>query len=259
MTAGRLAGRTVLVVGASSGIGRALAAASVGAGADTVLVARRRPQLDEAVAEAGGGRAVVADITRPGEAARLVEEALAVDASLDLVVLAAGAGVLARMADAPEGQWADLMATNVIALNQVIRAALPRMSTGGIVAALSSETVGRPRRGLGLYGASKAALDQSLLSWQEEHPERRFCRVTVGATMPTGFGDGFEPGLLGESMTHWVRSGEMQQRFMRADEVSQVLLGLLASALDHPSVNVEHLRLRSPSARVAALEDIEFE
>lgn len=253
-----LAGRTVLVVGASAGIGRALACGAVRAGATTVLAARRRPQLDAAVAEAGGGAVVVADVRDARACARLVDEAVAASGPLDLVVLAAGTGTLVPMRDADAAQWSEVLATNVVGLTQVVRAAVPVMAEGGVVAALSSETVGRPRVGLGPYGASKAALDQSFLSWQAEHPETRFCRVTVGATTPTEFGTAFDPDLLGEHLEHWVRHGQMQQRFMPAEAVAGVLLAALAALLNNPGVNVEHLTLRSPSRPVGSLDDVEF-
>ncbi len=254
-----LSGRRMLVVGASSGIGRALARGSVRAGARVALNARRRHLLDEAVDEAGGGTAVVGDIGR-GDCRRIVVESVEAlgGVPLDVVVLAAGTGVLVPMVDADEDQWSEVMATNVIGLNQLIRAAVPQMAAGGIIAALSSETVGRPRLGLGLYGASKAALDQSLLSWQVEHPTLRFCRVTVGATQPTGFGAHFEPGFLTDALHHWIRRGEMQRRFMAAAEVADMLLGVLAGALENPGVNVEQVRLRSPSDHASSLGEVEF-
>ena len=63
---GALAGRRVLVAGASAGIGRAFAVHAVGAGAEVVLVARRAEALQEVVAEAGGGHAVAAtSATKP--------------------------------------------------------------------------------------------------------------------------------------------------------------------------------------------------
>jgi NAD(P)-dependent dehydrogenase (short-subunit alcohol dehydrogenase family) len=234
-----------------------MAAEAVGAGADVVLAARRGAALAEVVAEAGGGTVVVADITRPGDVARLVDEASAAG-PLDLVVLTVGAGHLVRMADASAGDWAALLAANVTALNGVVAGVLGALAPSAIVGVLSSETVGRPRLGLGLYGAAKAALNQSVLSWQVEHPEVRFCRVTVGATMPTGFGDAFDGTLLGEALEHWAARGEMQRRFMPSEQVARVILGVLATGLANPDVNLETLRLRSPSDRVASLDEVEF-
>jgi NAD(P)-dependent dehydrogenase (short-subunit alcohol dehydrogenase family) len=253
-----LSGRRVLVVGASSGIGRAFACRAVQAGARTVLAARRLGLLEEAIDEAAGGVAVVGDVSDPADCNRIVAEAVGVLRELDLVVLAAGSGSLGPVLDAEAEQWSSVLATNVVGLNQVVRAAVPQMAAAGLIAALSSESVGRPRMGLGPYSASKAALDQSFLSWQLEHPEVRFCRVTVGATQPTGFGSEFGADVLDASLRHWVRHGEMQQRFMPVGEVADLLLTLLASALANPGVNVEHLRLRSPSGTVSSLDEVEF-
>jgi NAD(P)-dependent dehydrogenase (short-subunit alcohol dehydrogenase family) len=253
-----LRGRNVLVVGASSGIGRALACRSVEAGARTVLAARRREVLEEVVIEAGDGVVAVADIGRPEDAARLVADAVSAVGALDLVILAAGVGTLVPMSDADPETWTSIFATNVIGLTQVIRSAVASLTPSGIVAALSSETVGRARMGMGVYGASKAALDQTFLSWQVEHPDTRFCRVTLGATQPTGFGAEFDGDTLGSALENWVRHGELQRRFMPSDEVAGVVLGVLATALANPEVNIEHLRLRSPSATAGSLEEIEF-
>jgi NAD(P)-dependent dehydrogenase (short-subunit alcohol dehydrogenase family) len=258
MTGIDLTGTRVLVVGASSGIGRALACGAVQAGATTVLVARRLPLLEEAIVEAGGGIAVTGDISVAGDCERIVAEAADELGELDLVVLAAGAGILAPLVNADAPEWSSVLATNVVGLNQVIRAAVSHMAASGVIAALSSETVGRPRMGLGTYGASKAALDQSVLSWQLEHPEIRFSRVTIGATQPTEFGSGFAGDVLDTSLRHWMRHGEMQRRFMAAEEVARLLLTVLAGALASPGVNIEQLRLRSPSGPAASFDEVEF-
>ncbi|MGZ4784600.1 MAG: SDR family NAD(P)-dependent oxidoreductase, partial [Acidimicrobiales bacterium] len=62
-----LAGRRVLVVGASAGVGRAFAELAIRAGARVVLAARRAERLDEIVAAAGGGVAVAGDVAVDGD------------------------------------------------------------------------------------------------------------------------------------------------------------------------------------------------
>jgi NAD(P)-dependent dehydrogenase (short-subunit alcohol dehydrogenase family) len=121
------------------------------------------------------------------------------------------------------------------------------MPRHGVVAVLSSETVGRPRYGLGAYGASKAALDQLLHALRVEHPLVRFTTVTVGATFPTEFGDGFDPRVLGRALSEWARHGLMTEEMMDPDEVAAVLAGVFGAALGNPTVGVEHLVLRPPS------------
>lgn len=242
-----LEGRAVLVVGASAGIGRALGAAAVGDGARVVLAARRKDRLEEAVAEAGGGHAVVADACEDGGCARMVTEATDLIGPLDLVVYSAGAAPLRPLAETDADDWRSVLATNVVGANELVRAAVGRMAPGGIVAVLSSETVRSPRWGLGAYGASKAALEASLRSWRHEVPEVRFSCVAVGQTFPTGFGAGFGEAELTEAFGHWGRHGQLQAEFMTPEGVARTLATTFAVALAHPDVGVEDLVLRSPS------------
>ena len=257
MSAVDLRDRNVLVVGASAGIGRAVAMGAARAGARTVLAARRRDALEDVVAEVGGV-AVAADVAEPGAAARLVAEAVDAVGRLDLAVVAVGTGRLVPMIDADPELWWEVLGTNLVGLTQVVRAVVPALAPNAIVVALSSEIVGRARHSMGIYGASKAALDQTFLGWQVEHPDTRFSRVTLGATQPTDFGSSLDAERLGPALEEWVRRGEMQRRFMHVDEVAAVLLGVLATALANPSVGIEHIRLRSPSDTAGSLGDIEF-
>lgn len=92
-----LEGRVALVTGASSGIGRAVAAELVRGGARVVLAARRGPELEAAAAQmtaAGPGRAVAQETDVADEAAieRLVARAIAEFGQVDILVNAAGLG-----------------------------------------------------------------------------------------------------------------------------------------------------------------------
>jgi NAD(P)-dependent dehydrogenase (short-subunit alcohol dehydrogenase family) len=90
-----LAGRSVLVTGASKGIGLACAAAFLREGARVALVSRSRANLDAGIASlapsAAKPHAIVADLSRADEAARAVEEAEAALGPLDVLVNSAGA------------------------------------------------------------------------------------------------------------------------------------------------------------------------
>jgi len=90
-----LAGRSVLVTGASKGIGLACAAAFLREGARVALVSRSRANLDAGIARlapaAANPHAIVADLSRADEAARAVDEAEAVLGPLDVLVNSAGA------------------------------------------------------------------------------------------------------------------------------------------------------------------------
>ncbi|HET9076037.1 MAG TPA: SDR family NAD(P)-dependent oxidoreductase, partial [Acidimicrobiales bacterium] len=113
-------GRTVLITGASSGLGRAAAVAMAGLGATVWMAGRDRVRLDAAVGEAdragaargGSGRAVVADVVEPDQAGRLVDEVTA-GGRLDAVVHNAGA-LFADLRRAPDGTELTV-ATHVLA------------------------------------------------------------------------------------------------------------------------------------------------
>jgi NADP-dependent 3-hydroxy acid dehydrogenase YdfG len=124
-------GKVAIVTGASSGIGRATAAALAGEGAWVVLAARREAELC-AVAEevrAAGGRALIVptDVEVQEQVERLVAQTVAEWGRLDIVVANAGAYVRAR---AQELTLADLqrsMDVNFYGAARIILAALPQM------------------------------------------------------------------------------------------------------------------------------------
>lgn len=249
-----IAGARVLVVGASSGIGRTFAIEAARGGAEVAMSARRLDRVNAAVDDAGSGHAVACDVRRDDDCRHMVNEASAALGGLDLVFYAAGSAPLQSLIDTNSDQWRDVLDTNVVGLQRIARAAIPKMSAGGIVAVVSSETVGKPRTGLGAYAASKAALDESLRTWRLEHPELRFSCLTVGATQPTEFGSDFTMDQLGPAMQSWFRHGLMQEAYMDTAEVAMFMVSMLGSALGHPTISIEHLTLRSPSPVVGAPE-----
>jgi len=242
-----LRGRHVLVIGASSGIGRAFGLAAAADGARVALAARRFDRVEEAVTEAGSGVALTCDVRDEESCRGAVAQATSGSGPLDLLFYAAGSAPLQRLQHTDPDVWREAFETNVLGLQRIVQAAIPHLVDNGIVAVLSSETVGKPRPGLGAYGASKAALDESLHVWQLEHPELRFSCLTVGATQPTEFGAAFDRDQLGPALGSWFRHGLMQEQYMDTDEVAGFLVTMLGAALTNPTVNVERLTLRSPS------------
>jgi NAD(P)-dependent dehydrogenase (short-subunit alcohol dehydrogenase family) len=255
MTVPTLAGRRVLVVGGSAGIGQAFAVRAGQAGAKLAVVGRRADRLDETVDRAGGGgTAIVADLRDADDCARVGAEAAAALGTIDLVFIAAGAAALRWVDEATAADWAVAFETNVIGVNLVIKALCPALEPGTIVAACSSESVGHPHSGLVPYGASKAALEESLRGWRIEHPEFRFSCVAVGATVPTDFGTSFDPDTLTRAMELWARHGLARADIMKTDEVAEVLVGTFGIAAAYPGVGIEHLTVRSPAGVIGGTE-----
>jgi len=243
-----LAGRRIVVVGASAGIGRAIAVRVVRSGAEVALVARRLDRLAEVAAEAGGGTPVRADVRDESDCTDAMRQSGETLGGIDVLCFCAGTAPLATLANTDDSAWRNVLETNVIGANHVIRAAQPFLAPSAVVMVLSSELTMQARTGLGAYGASKAALRASLATWRLESPGPRFCCVTVGSTVPTEFGDAFDRDLLGPVLDDWVRRGLVQEQMMSTDDVASVLVSTISTLLDHPDVGMEELVLRSPSA-----------
>ena len=159
-------GRTVLVTGASSGIGRATALRFAGAGADLVLAARRQGRLEEVAAEVRGrgvrALAVGCDVTVGEDVERLLAATDREFGGLDVLVnnagLINGPGPVAEL---PLDEWRRVFEVNVFGLMRVTRAALPllRRRAGAAIVNVSSVLGYRGLPLLGGYGASKAAVN----------------------------------------------------------------------------------------------------
>jgi NAD(P)-dependent dehydrogenase (short-subunit alcohol dehydrogenase family) len=225
-----LVGRRLLVVGATSGVGRAIAATAAAAGARVVAVGRRSDRLDDLVAEGHGELVGVrADVRVEDDCRRMVEEAVGALGGLDALVYATGMSPLGRLVDTGADEWHEVLETNVVGAALVCRNAIAHLeSSGGRALFLSSVSVDDPRPFLVPYGASKAALDSLIRGWRNEHPDLCFIRVIVGPTA-TDFGVGWDPATLGELADARAERGLVRATIMTADEVAvQVLDALVA-------------------------------
>ena len=164
MSAARYAGRTIILTGASSGIGRALALALAPQGPRLVLAARDAGALRAVAAEceARGARTLVVptDVGDPAAAGRLVDETVKAFGGIDVLVNNAGASMMARFDEIADlSIFESLMRVNYLGCVYVTHHALPHLtkSRGQIVAMASlAGLTGVPTR-TG-YAASKHAV-----------------------------------------------------------------------------------------------------
>jgi NAD(P)-dependent dehydrogenase (short-subunit alcohol dehydrogenase family) len=156
-----LDGRTALVTGGSSGIGRAIATALADAGAHVLVAARTSATIDATVAgicQAGrSADGIVADLSsRAGAHARA-------DAAGDVDVLVNSAGINLRppMPELDEATWDATMAVNLDAPFVIGQRLAPGMATRGFgrIVSISSQQAHRPFAASGAYGVSKAGLE----------------------------------------------------------------------------------------------------
>ncbi|GAA2752601.1 SDR family NAD(P)-dependent oxidoreductase [Amnibacterium kyonggiense] len=157
-----LEGRTAVVTGGSSGIGRAIAAALAGAGARTVLVARDAERLAAAAAAMEGEVLVVpADLGARDGVRAAAEAIVAAAGEPDVVVSAAGVNLRPPMPEVDEAVWDATMRLNLDApflLGQRFGPGMAERGFGRLIA-ISSQQAHRAFVQSGAYGVSKAALE----------------------------------------------------------------------------------------------------
>lgn len=231
----QLDGSRVLVIGASSGIGRALGLQAAAEGARVAFAARRSSLVEEAAAEAGTGSVgLVCDVRDEGSCAGAVADAVDALGGLDALVYSTAIDVLVRIGDAGAATWADTMATNVVGASLVTAAALPHLREAkGRAVYISASSVDRPLPGMGVYAASKAALETMVRAWQSEHPDLCFATVRVGSALGTGVTDSWDRELLVELSSTWGPLGYVHDNGpggpMTVDQAAAAVLHALTS------------------------------
>ena len=140
-------------------------------------------------AEVPGGAAVTrCDVRDPESCEAAVAQAVSALGGLDALVYATGRAHLVDINRADADVWSEILETNVVGASLVMRAALPHLAANRgraiFLSSISSEDR-PPRRGLGLYLISKAALNRMVDVWQEENRAVSFTRVNIGDTGST--------------------------------------------------------------------------
>ena len=233
----------VVVVGASSGLGRCVGVGLAHRGANVALLARRREPLVDAAKEAGPGTmAITCDVTDEQSVKVAITEAAGGLGGIDGVVYSAGVGPLARMPDVNAKKWRELFATNVIGASVTTAAALPHLQeSGGSAVYFSSVSASQtpPWPGLGAYAVSKAALDKMVEAWRAEYPHVGFTRLVIGdcaggdGDSVSRFANGWDGELAGEFMPTWVARGYMTGTLMPVERLVDIVeVVLRAGAAD---------------------------
>jgi NAD(P)-dependent dehydrogenase (short-subunit alcohol dehydrogenase family) len=241
-----IAGIRMLIVGASSGIGQALALAAHARGVKVALAARRVSILTT-LAEQLDGSAHELDVSDPQAIERVVGEVAALLGGLDAVVFTSASAPFALIEDTDVTTWMHTYAVNAVGASHLLRAAVPHLADDAVALIASSHDVGRPRAGVAAYHASKAALDEILRSWRAEHPELPVIRVSVGPTEGTEILRGADRDLLADLYRTWAQEGQIPAEMSAVDDVANALLSFIAVARANPTVvsDIVHLAPRA--------------
>src|SRR6266566_9790974 len=180
-------GRTVLVTGGSRGIGAAIAAAFLSAGAQVAICARQEPGK----LPVGGGREaqfVAADVRRPDEVDRLITSVAERTGRLDVLVNNAGGTPVTLAADTPPSRHAKIIELNLTSALHVSQRSYQVMrdqAEGGAIIMIGSVSGVRPSPGTAAYGAAKAGLHHLATSLAVEWAPKVRVNVVVPGPVAT--------------------------------------------------------------------------
>lgn len=240
----------VIVVGASTGLGRCVAVGLAQRGASVVLMARNEQLLADAVSEAGAGAlAVRCDVTDEASCRDAFARAVAHLGGVDAILYAAGIGVLRRIEELDSATWHRVFDTNVVGASTVTSVALPFLvESKGMIAYMSSVSASltSPWPGLASYTVTKAALDKLVEAWRAEHPEVGFTRLIVGecgggeGDAQSQFTAGWDLELAGAMYPTWMARGLLTDKLMDIEHFVEAVESVLrlGSTTTMPTVAV---------------------
>jgi NAD(P)-dependent dehydrogenase (short-subunit alcohol dehydrogenase family) len=232
-----------LITGASEGLGRALAFELARRGWSLTVDARRPEQLEstaEALATLTSVRAISGDVGEQDHRRQLVA-AVADAGGVDLVINNAsdlGGSPLPHLRDLEPAAYEQLLRTNVVAPQQLIRSVLRGLSPHAVIINVSSDGGVEHYEGWGGYGSSKAALDHQTWTWAAEEPDFTWYSLDPGdmrtamhqAAFPgEDISDRPEPEAVAPIIVALIDSGLPSGRY-RAADLATTLAAQLESA-----------------------------
>jgi 3-oxoacyl-[acyl-carrier protein] reductase len=188
----RLEGKTAVVTGSSSGIGKAIALRFGEEGAKVIVAARRLDRCEQTAAQirkhGGEGSAIQTDVSDEGQVDTLIRETVNRYGRLDILVNNAGMFGGGRLADTTTKAFDEVMNTNLRGTFFCCRAGFKQMKKqgGGLIINMSSVAGLQAWAGTGTYSASKHAIMALTKSLADEG---RAYNIKVSAICPGGVAD----------------------------------------------------------------------
>ncbi len=219
-----LSGKVVLVTGASSGIGRALATVLAAEKTKLALVGRSEERL-QAVADgldAGDTLVVPADLARPSEVERVVFETLARFGRIDVLLANAGLYIPGNVVEGDADAWDTLLSVNVNSVFRMVRAVLPQMldHEAGDIIVTSSVSGHQAIQWEPVYSASKHAVQSFVHGLRRQVSAKN---VRVGSVAPGMVLNE----LWGFSDPAAIEAGIAKREGLRSEDVAEAVLFML--------------------------------
>jgi NAD(P)-dependent dehydrogenase (short-subunit alcohol dehydrogenase family) len=222
---GSLTGKSVMVTGASRGLGKALALAAAREGASLALCSRGGEALETVAEECRNLGAtviaVIADVSDQSDVERFAATSLERFGGIDVLINNAaelGPTPVPQLTDAPSSALEHVLRANVLGPMRLTQAVIGGMllRNSGLVINISTDAAVIGYEGVGLYSASKAALDALTRTWSAElhHTQVRIISV--------------DPGDMNTVMHMDADPGANPDELLRPDDVAARMLPLLA-------------------------------
>lgn len=217
MTSTTLNGASVLLLGATGGLGQALGAELAARNAVLTLVGRDQQRLDQLTV---AGPRVALDLRSPDACAAAMRTAVEHHGKLDVVINAIGVVAFGDVATLSTDVMEDLFMTNTFIPIMVATEAMNTLSTGGVIVIISGVIAEQNLPGMVAYGASKAAVrafDEGLarearrkgvrvMDARPPHTETGLAGRAIAGTAPK-MGEGLAPAIVARVICDAIESG----------------------------------------------------
>lgn len=219
----------VLVTGAARGLGAAITVALADGGVEPLLLGRSLASLADTrakVAERRGRtvRCIAADVADWEALRDGIDAALRSGETLAGIVNNAGViDPIDRVEDSDPAAWAHCITVNLVGGYHVLRAALPRLAQGGVIANLSSGAATAEHAGWSAYAASKAGLERLSATLAAERPDLAVLAVRPGVTA-TGMQDAIKASHVDNAIRQMPRDA-MQPVDVPAKAIARLFSG----------------------------------
>jgi 3-oxoacyl-[acyl-carrier protein] reductase len=179
----KLNGKRALVLGASAGLGRAIAEALIAEGAKVAICSRDRTRIDATAKEIGAAHAIALDLDQPGNGREVVRQAAKALGGVDILVTNTGGPHKMLFADVAIAEWQRWFQNLWLSAVESIQEALPAMRQAkfGRVIMVTSIAGKEPMKGLTLSNSLRAGLHGMMKTLSDEVAADG---VTVNALLP---------------------------------------------------------------------------
>lgn len=233
-------GKNILVIGATGGIGSAVAKLLAGSGANLFLTGRNSDKLTLIAAQSGitTDKIFPADISDPSQVSALKEKYFSVYSSIDTLINSAGVGIIKPIESLSEDEFLQTIQFNLYGTFLLMKAFLPAMKEAkkGLIINIPGVLGKTPMAGAAAYSASKYGLTGMMQSIREElkRTEIRITNIFMGG-VDSPFWDNIDLRVQREKM---IRSEEAARAiwFLCQQPVSGVVSEMVLQPFNHQAI-----------------------